>query len=237
MRKGNTMKLKATLMATFFVGVSLTMAQTSTQLEFLDGNGNSKIGIGFEKTVLPNQYLQIAPKESTDKVFLNVKGPIQFLDSLHATSVKVDANYSAQDTITITPNLLKFSSKTTFVQGSEYTNTQITSRMLKTQSINADNITATSFITTPKWKIPDYVFEKEYKMMSLPEVERYVQEHKHLPEVPKATEIEKNGMDITQMNVLLLKKVEELTLHSIALQKELRKQQKQIQKLQSNRVR
>lgn len=63
--------------------------------------------------------------------------------------------------------------------------------------------------------IPDYVFEPDYKVLSLAEIENYVKEHKHLPEIPSAKEIGEEGLDLAEMNLLLLKKVEELTLHLI----------------------
>ncbi|TGE22144.1 hypothetical protein E5K00_18005 [Hymenobacter aquaticus] len=66
----------------------------------------------------------------------------------------------------------------------------------------------------------DYVFEKEYKLTSLPELEAYVQKNKHLPEVPTTADVTANGANLGEMNVLLLKKVEELTLHLIDLNKQ-----------------
>lgn len=66
----------------------------------------------------------------------------------------------------------------------------------------------------------DYVFEKNYKPMPLNEVEAYVKKHKHLPEIPSEKEIKEQGLDVTEMNVLLLKKIEELTLYVIELKKE-----------------
>jgi hypothetical protein len=60
--------------------------------------------------------------------------------------------------------------------------------------------------------VPDYVFEPDYDLPALDEIEAYVKEHKHLPEIPSAKEIEKEGLDLAEMNLLLLKKVEELTL-------------------------
>jgi hypothetical protein len=62
---------------------------------------------------------------------------------------------------------------------------------------------------------PDYVFNKEYKLLNIPDLEKFIKANKHLPEVPSATELLKNGMDLTEMNMLLLKKVEELTLYII----------------------
>ncbi|NOS55378.1 MAG: hypothetical protein HOP37_03870 [Cyclobacteriaceae bacterium] len=67
---------------------------------------------------------------------------------------------------------------------------------------------------------PDYVFDPSYKLPTLEETEKYVKENRHLPEVPSAAEIEKEGMSLNGMNVILLKKVEELTLHLIELKKE-----------------
>lgn len=75
----------------------------------------------------------------------------------------------------------------------------------------------------------DYVFEKSYKLPSLSDIEKFILEHKHLPEMPTAAEVEKNGIDIAGTQVLLLKKVEELTLHAIDQNKRLEAQQKEIQ--------
>ncbi|MBW8889835.1 MAG: hypothetical protein JF616_18910 [Fibrobacteres bacterium] len=83
------------------------------------------------------------------------------------------------------------------------------------------NIKATGSITvasvvTKSWSVtPDYVFEKDYRLASLDDVEKFVDVHKHLPEVPSAKDLAKTGMNLAEMNVVLLKKVEELTLYSI----------------------
>jgi hypothetical protein len=59
--------------------------------------------------------------------------------------------------------------------------------------------------------VPDYVFENHYKLKTLPEVEEFIKENKHLPEIPSAKEIEKNGLMLAEMNMSLLKKMEEMT--------------------------
>jgi hypothetical protein len=59
---------------------------------------------------------------------------------------------------------------------------------------------------------PDYVFEKDYQLPSLEQIKSYIDQNKHLPEVPSAKEMEANGVNVGEMNMLLLKKVEELTL-------------------------
>ncbi len=62
---------------------------------------------------------------------------------------------------------------------------------------------------------PDYVFEEDYDLPTLESIKQYVKQNKHLPEVPSAKEMEEKGIDLGVMNMLLLKKVEELTLHLI----------------------
>ena len=67
---------------------------------------------------------------------------------------------------------------------------------------------------------PDYVFANDYKLRSLDEVQSFITQNHHLPEVPSAAEVEKNGIDLGNMDATLLKKVEELTLYIIALKEE-----------------
>jgi hypothetical protein len=66
----------------------------------------------------------------------------------------------------------------------------------------------------------DYVFEKDYRLQPLAEVEAYIKENKHLPDVPSAAEVEQNGINVGEMNAVLLRKIEELTLHLIELKKD-----------------
>jgi hypothetical protein len=66
----------------------------------------------------------------------------------------------------------------------------------------------------------DYVFEKDYELMSTEELEAYIKEHKHLPGVPSAKEVVANGIDLAEMNKILLEKIEELTLRVIELEKQ-----------------
>jgi len=70
---------------------------------------------------------------------------------------------------------------------------------------------------------PDYVFEEGYKIAPLTEIEKYVKENKHLPEMPSAKEIDVNGLALGDMIKLQQKKIEELTLHLIEKDKEVQK--------------
>lgn len=83
---------------------------------------------------------------------------------------------------------------------------------------------------------PDFVFEKDYAVPSLGELEDYIRVHKHLPGMPSAKVVEKEGVQLGEMSRLLLKSLEELTLQVIELKKEFalktRIQQTEIKRLQ-----
>ncbi|MBM4255390.1 MAG: hypothetical protein FJ147_05775 [Deltaproteobacteria bacterium] len=86
--------------------------------------------------------------------------------------------------------------------------------------------------------VPDYVFAPDYKLMPLPQLAAYVAKEQHLPEIPPAREIKANGVNLSEMQMLLLKKVEELTLYTLEKERintrqeqTIRKQQQTIQAL------
>jgi hypothetical protein len=78
----------------------------------------------------------------------------------------------------------------------------------------------------------DYVFETDYDLPSLTSVEQFITTNKHLPNVPSAAEVKENGIDVAEMDEILLRKVEELTLYTIEQQKLIVKQQKALELLQ-----
>lgn len=73
---------------------------------------------------------------------------------------------------------------------------------------------------------PDYVFYTDYDLSSLNEVEAYITKNGHLPNIPSAKQMEANGVNLKEMNLKLLEKIEELTLYTIQQEKELEKQQR-----------
>ncbi|MEL6557060.1 MAG: hypothetical protein AAFQ94_02685 [Bacteroidota bacterium] len=75
-------------------------------------------------------------------------------------------------------------------------------------------------VSTTLASYPDYVFDDNYNLMSLQHVAAFIESNGHLPEVPSATEAAENGINVGDMQKLLLKKIEELTLHMINLEKD-----------------
>lgn len=97
-------------------------------------------------------------------------------------------------------------------------------------SVNG-SIIATSIDIVASVPSSDYVFASDYKLRSLDDVEAFVKENKHLPEVPSAKEFKDKGYNVGQMDDLLLRKVEELTLYMIDLKKENQELKKTVNEL------
>ena len=87
-------------------------------------------------------------------------------------------------------------------------------------------------VTNSGWA--DFVFEKDYDLPTLEEVESYIQNNKHLPDVPSAAEVLENGTDLGEIDAILLQKIEELTLYIIDLNKEIEELKKNNAKQDQN---
>jgi hypothetical protein len=70
---------------------------------------------------------------------------------------------------------------------------------------------------------PDYVFEQDYQLTNIPTLKKYIDEHGHLPNMPSAKTVEKEGIDVGEINTLLLEKIEELSLYLIQMEERMRK--------------
>ncbi|WP_343634607.1 hypothetical protein [Fluviicola sp.] len=90
---------------------------------------------------------------------------------------------------------------------------------------------------------PDYVFDANYRLMPLNELQAFIQKNNHLPDVPGACEMEESGINLAKNNVMLMEKIEELTLYVLQInerlktQEELLKQQEETIRLQQELIR
>lgn len=66
----------------------------------------------------------------------------------------------------------------------------------------------------------DFVFDKDYNLMPIPSLKTFIEENKHLPDIPSEAEVQENGISLGEMDALLLQKIEELTLYVIDLKEE-----------------
>jgi hypothetical protein len=83
---------------------------------------------------------------------------------------------------------------------------------------------------------PDYVFEPDYPLLSLDALDQYIKLNKHLPGIPAASQVEKEGLDIGDMSAALVKQVEELSLRLIEMDKRNQKQDARIRLLEQKHI-
>lgn len=146
---------------------------------------------------------------------------------------QVDNNHSYQKLIS-----LEYSEPTTEILKAVNTQTGVTSYLFESNGkITINNGTqkilqleTNGLLRARKVKVDtdawaDYVFKPTYSLMTLYEVEEFIQKYGHLPNMPSEKDVKENGVDLVEMNIKLLEKVEELTLHTIQLQKELKEMQ------------
>ncbi len=89
------------------------------------------------------------------------------------------------------------------------------------------NVQATPF--------PDYVFDKEYKLMSLDKLSEYIKENHHLPNVPTAKDVESNGANLGELSKIQMEKIEELTLYILELKNEMKALEEKVEQSKENR--
>ena len=85
--------------------------------------------------------------------------------------------------------------------------------------------------TAPIWA--DFVFESEYKLRTLEEVEQHINEKGHLPGIPSEAEVTENGINLGEMDAKLLQKIEELTLYLIEQNKEIKELRQEVSALKN----
>lgn len=107
--------------------------------------------------------------------------------------------------------------------------------------------------TTPKYKLDvngairaheilvtsssaDFVFDKNYNLRSLDEVETFIEQNNHLPDVQSATDMEMNGVNVNEFQITLLQKIEELTLYIIQQDKQIQNMQQEIKDLKQSQL-
>ncbi len=99
-------------------------------------------------------------------------------------------------------------------------------------NISSNGVVTTKKLTVTQTGWSDYVFDNDYKLRSLSSLESYLKRNKHLPEIPSAKEVDEKGISVGDNQALLLKKIEELTLYVIDQQKQIKRQNQKIKKLE-----
>lgn len=101
-------------------------------------------------------------------------------------------------------------------------------------TVNGEIKSKGNVVDTSNWS--DYVFADDYKLASLAEVEAHIKEKKHLPGVPSEAEVVANGLDLGKMSAVQMAQIEQLMLHVIELNKQVRAQGEEIRQLKARAV-
>jgi len=139
-------------------------------------------------------------------------------EGLYATYARIHHNLDVKDLYTTYAEIRGYLDVRTAIHTPE----AVISGLLQAQNMRLQETLYARGIridNNPGW--PDYVFEDDYNLLPLSEVEQYIQQNKHLPQIPSAREVEENGVELGDMQRKLLLKIEELTLYIIQMQKEI----------------
>lgn len=93
------------------------------------------------------------------------------------------------------------------------------------------SIKATKFVASSLNEYADYVFDSTYQLPSLSEVKNFISQHHHLPDVPSENEVKRDGLNVGDHQVILLKKIEELTLYTIEQHEKQQQFEKELQEI------
>ena len=156
--------------------------------------------------------------------------------SYNSSAIVTDQNSSGG-------SILKFqtASGSASIPGSETLNTQMvidgsgnvgigTTTPREALSVNGKIRSQEVKVEITNW--PDFVFKPQYTLPSLLEVENYIDQNHHLPDMPSEQDVKDNGLNLGEINKILTKKVEELTLYLIEKDKQLKAQETRLKKLE-----
>lgn len=205
---------------TLFVGSSNGAAATG------------KVGIG--NVTNPQAKLHMLSDSNEDAGLIletsnkmSKKAFLQFYDTNH----KIEVSKNGMN-ITSANDLLDINAKSIKMMGKVGINTDnnFTGDYDYTLAVKGGVLTSEVYVKeVEEWH--DYVFSEDYTLMTLDELENYVKNQKHLPDMPSESEVIEKGYSMVGMDGVLLKKIEELTLYTIDLQRQLQTQQETINML------
>ena len=199
-----TQVAKALLVGSFLAGLVMNPSLTRAADELvIDENGD--VGIGTGTPMFPLDVVRS----------LGAAGTLLNLENDGPTRIDL-ANTGAGDTwrINASNNGLRFNANGAFTFRIE---------------TNGNLFLNGSLTTGSNTNYPDYVFEPEYTLMPLNHLEEYISENKHLPNIPSAAEVKKRGgVNMSELQLKLLEKVEELTLYTLEQEKTIKGLQDQV---------
>lgn len=223
-----SLQTNGTARVTILNSNGFTGINTNSPTEFLHVNGNVKSNqfittngtLNSVSSILAlqtNGTSRITILNSNGHVGIGLSNPAYMLDvsgTLNATAIRVGGT-------PIVPSQWATSGTNIYYNLGGVVSIGTTAAPTGFKLAVAGKIIAEEIVVKLQANWADYVFEDDYKLSSLAEVKQYIKKHKHLPGIPSAKEVEENGITVGEMNTLLLKKIEELTLYIIQQNEEI----------------
>lgn len=183
--------------------------------------------VGIKESSDPSDYIEVERLTAalTQQVTnLSIEGQFVMIylpgDNKYLSLAEIEV-IEAENSITQESSLwTKNGNNISFSSGKVGINTTIPDMTL---TVNG-NIHAKEVLIDLSVPAPDYVFENDYDLNSLKEVENFINTYGHLPNIPSAKTLESNGVEISIMTMKLLEKIEELTLYTLEQEKEIENQ-------------
>ncbi len=220
--------MKKTLITLCLFGMtSISYSQTCTMQIF--GGGSQSVGASWQSVINQNSTISYLHTGDPCPVFVGIG------TSTPTSELFVDGTtYTSRLALGVNPQTMAgyFHMKVPVSSTYSFQFDIFRIENADRQLLNLDNTgllrTREIIIDALVW--PDYVFDKNYYLMPLSEVEEFIEENGHLPNVPSQEEAEAEGQSLGEMNKVLLEKIEELTLHLIEQQKQI-EELKQLEEL------
>jgi hypothetical protein len=190
---------------------------TTTPTVFFEVNGETRIAANLSTTGTTNVGANLNVTQQSNLHNTSVDGSLQVSNGATVNnSLVINGNTNSTGTFTQSGNA-------NFNGGKVAIGTTVGASTPGTHALYVNgSIVATEVKVALQASWPDYVFEPTYQLPDLNATEAFINEHKHLPGIPSATEVQQNGgIELGEMNRLLLQKIEELTLLLIAQQKQI----------------
>lgn len=226
--------------------LSLCAGSTTPRITVLNSNGNVGIGKTNPTSLLDvNGKITVLGLDISDKTANQTKAVLARLEEGSNTSLSVKA-YNTQPTKCKMFAIEHYfgnriNSAINFHRGGAYTGGHIEFLVhdgLKIATLNQAGLDVDGIIRAKEVKIEstiwaDYVFAEDYNLPSLTEVKEHIEANKHLPGIPSQSEVTSEGVNLGDMQVLLLQKIEELTLYTIQQQEMIEALKKEVSELKN----
>ncbi|MGW9686771.1 hypothetical protein [Flagellimonas sp. 2504JD1-5] len=193
---------------------------------------NGKFGIG---TTNPTEKLEVSASSSTHTLFKGSFTGIQGIQVEREAGdrIRLVTNYSGYGGGLESSSKLRFAVNGNNVDSPSVLITEVGNVGIGTQSPGTYRLAVNGNIRAKEIKVEtgwaDYVFKEGYDLPTLEEVEKHIQEKGHLINIPSAKEVEENGVQLGEMNKLLLEKIEELTLYTLEQERKIEQLEKEVE--------